>query len=60
MCKEKYIYVIKDNLYRIKIVKKNPNIHYDKYFNCNLEDAIKIRNEILKKINKNKNILIEK
>lgn len=68
MCKEKYIYLIKDNLYRIKIVKKDPNIHYDKYFNCDLEEAIKIRNEILssnnvslkKKINENKNILIEK
>lgn len=68
MYKEKYIYLMKDNLYRIKIVKKNPNIHYDKYFNCDLEEAIKIRNEILvnnnislkKKTNENKNILIEK
>lgn len=42
MCKEKNIYFVKDNLYRIKITKKNPDIHYDKYFNCNLEETIKI------------------
>lgn len=55
-------------MYIIKIIKKNPDIHYDKCFNCNLEEAIKIRNKILKnnnvllkkKENKNKNILIEK
>lgn len=68
MRKEKYIYLIKDNLYRIKIIKKNPNICYDKYFNCELEEAIKIRDEILRnndvylneKSNKQKSILIEK
>lgn len=68
MNKEKYIYFVKDNLYRIKIIKKNPDIRYDKYFNCNLEETIKISNKILKdnnvllkkKENKNQNILIEK
>ena len=68
MSKEKYIYFVKDNLYRIKIIKKNFNIHYDKYFHCGLEEAIKIRDAILKnnnislkeEVNKHKSILIEK
>ena len=32
MRKEKYIYFIKDNLYRIKIIKKDSKVNYDKYF----------------------------
>ncbi len=68
MCKEKYIYCVKDNLHRIKIIKKNSNIHYDKYFHCDLEKAIKIRDEVLKnndislkeQVNEYKSILIEK
>ena len=49
MRKEKYIYFIKDNVYRVKIIKNNPRINFDKYFKCDFEEAIKIRNEILKK-----------
>lgn len=68
MRREKYIYFIKDNVYRIKIIKKNPKINYDKYFKCDFEEIIKIRNEVLEKNNiilnekvkKNKSILIEK
>lgn len=55
MMKEKYIYFVKDNIYRIKIIKKEPKINYDKYIKCNFEEAIKIRNEILKKYNVNLN-----
>ena len=51
MKKEKYIYFVKDNVYRIKIIKKKPEINYDKYFKCYFEEAIRIRNEILKDYN---------
>lgn len=44
MMKEKYIYFIKDNFYRVKIIKKKPAINYDKYSKCDFEEAIKIRN----------------
>lgn len=37
MRKEKYVFFIKDNVYRIKIIKKNPKINYDKYFKCDFE-----------------------
>lgn len=68
MKKEKYIFFVKDNVYRIKIIKKKPEINYDKYFKCYFEEAIRIRNEILKynniilkkKVNTNENVLIEK
>ena len=68
MGKEKYIYFIKDNVYRIKIIRKSPIINFDNYFKCNFEKAIKIRNEILRKnniklnekINTNRSVLIDK
>ncbi len=68
MRKEKYIYFIKDNVYRIKIIRKSPMINFDNYFKCNFEKAIKIRNEILRKnniklnekINTNRSVLIDK
>ena len=68
MKKGKYIYFVKDNVYRIKIIRKEPKVNYDKYFKCNFEEAIKIRNEILeknnillnKKVNTNRIVLIEK
>ena len=56
MMKEKYIYFIKDNFYRVKIIKKKPIISYDKYIKCDFEETIKIRNEILK----NNNIILNK
>lgn len=68
MKKEKYIYFVKYNVYRIKIIKKKPEINFDKYFKCDFEEAIKIRNEILernnillnRKANTNRIALIEK
>lgn len=51
MKKEKYIYFVKYNVYRIKIIKKNPRINYDKYFKCSLEEAIESRNDMLENNN---------
>ena len=51
---EKYIYLIRENNYRIKFTKvskkKGIYFHLDEYFNCTLEEAIKIRDKELKKI----------
>jgi len=51
---EKYIYLIKENNYRIKFTKvskkKELYFHFDEYFNCSLEEAIKIRDKELNKI----------
>ena len=47
MRKEKNIYFLKDNLYRIKIIKKTTKVNNDKYSKCNFEETIKIRNEFI-------------
>ena len=51
MKKEKYIYFVKYNVYRIKIIKKNPRINYDKYLKCSFQEAIKSRNDMLENNN---------
>ena len=51
MHKEKFIYEVKENVYRIKIIRERPKIRIDEYIYGNIQNAIKRRNEILTKYN---------
>ena len=51
MHKEKFIYEIRENVYRIKIIRERTKIRIDEYIYGNIQIAIKRRNEILTKYN---------
>ena len=51
MHKEKFMYEVRENVYRIKIIRERPKIRIDEYIYGNIQNAIERRNEILTKYN---------
>ena len=51
MHKEKFMYEVRENVYRIKIIRERPKIRIDEYIYGNVQNAIERRNQILKEYN---------
>ena len=51
MAKEKFIYEVRENVYRIKIIRERPKIRIDEYIYGTIQNGIERRNEILTEYN---------